>query len=144
MSKSNRILAIVQILIIVSLMLCNGGVSENLPDKSEIFPCKAHQCGCKTEYDCKTHCCCANHENSDTLDIQNNTQGNSFRAFVSSINCKYGSESFKSIDSSVKYMFENSVKPLSETFLCFLPHNSSIRLPEAFVSPPEKPPRFFI
>lgn len=144
MSKSNRILAIVQILIIVSLMLCNGGVSGNLPKKSEIFPCKGHQCGCKSESDCKTHCCCAPYENHHEFQTNSQEQKNGFRAFMSSVNCKYGNNPLTSIIVAVKYILEDKIHLKKESFLCFLFSVASIFIPEAFVSPPEKPPRFFI
>ena len=143
MSKRNRILAIVQVLIIVSLMLCNGGVSGNLPKKYDAFPCKDHQCGCKSESDCKTHCCCVPDENLNKFS-NNSEKQNRFKTFISSINCKYGNDPLTTITFTAKYILERQVRPIKESFLCFLSNDTSFHLPEAIVSPPEKPPRYFV
>ena len=144
MSKSNKILSYIQILVIVCMMLCNDGIRVTSVTKSEDFPCKGHRCGCKLESDCKVHCCCELYKNQDKFRDNNSEQKNSFRVFISSINCKYGSDPLTSITFTAKYILENQVQPIKESFLCFLFHDISSDLLEVFLSPPGKPPRHFI
>lgn len=143
MSQNNKILACIQILVIACLLVCNDGTALRSTGKSNVFPCKGHQCGCKSEYGCKTHCCCTAQENKNNIQINNYEQKNSFGVFVSSVNCKYGKDSFASLTIIVKFMLINQVLPIEESFLCFLSNVSSTHLPEVIVSPPEKPPRHF-
>ncbi|CAG1771570.1 hypothetical protein BAC3_01914 [uncultured bacterium] len=143
MSKSNKILSYIQILVIVCMMLCNDGIRVTSVTKSEDFPCKGHRCGCKSESDCKAHCCCGLFKNHDKFQ-NSNEQRNGFHVFISSVNCKYGSDLLSSITFTAKYILENQVQPIKESFLCFLSHDISIDLLEVFLSPPGKPPRHFI
>ena len=143
MRKTNKILAYVQILVLVCLMACNGGIAVNSSRKSDSFPCKGHQCGCKSELDCMTHCCCFAHENQDKVQNNNEKQKNGFHTFMSSVNCKNGNDPFSGITLTTKYIVESKVQSTKESFLCFYFSESSIFIPEAIVSPPEKPPRYF-
>ena len=142
MSNRNKTLSYIQIMVVICLMFCNGGIGINLPKKSDEFPCKEHQCGCKSEADCKTHCCCAPDENQNKFRSNSENQ-NGFKTFISSINCKYGNDPL-TISFTAKYMLESHVPPIQESFLCFLSNDISIRLPEVFVAPPEKPPRHYL
>lgn len=141
MIKSAHILAYVQILLVVCLMIGNGGGRVNFIKKSEEFPCKGHHCGCKSETDCKTHCCCALYENHDKFQNNSQEQKNIFRTFISSINCKYGNNPLTDMNFTVKYIMEDKVPPIKGLLLCFLFHNTSIFIPEVIASSIEKPPR---
>jgi hypothetical protein len=138
MYKSNKTLSCLQIVIIICLMVCNKGIAVNSFKKTGDFSCKGHQCGCKSEYDCKKHCCCAPTENIGEK------QKNGFQSFISSINCKAGNNSDRDISFSGKYLLVSNVMPVQESLLCFLSLGTSIRRPDIFASPPEKPPRRFI
>jgi len=142
--KSNKTLAYIQILVIVCLMVCNDGIKVTSVKKSGEFPCKEHQCGCKSESDCMTHCCCGLYKNQGKFQNNGNEQKNSFQVFMSSVNCKYGNDPLASITFTAKYILESQVQPIKESFLYFLSHDISISLREVFASPPEKPPRYFI
>ena len=143
MSKGNKIFACIQTFVILFLMVCHGGSIINFAKKSGEFPCKEHHCGCKSEFDCKTHCCCAPRQDHDKFQNKTENQKGSFQVFISSINCKMGNDLLTSINFTAKYILESKVQPLKETFLCFLLHDTSVHLPEVFLSPPEKPPKFF-
>lgn len=142
MSKCNKIFACIQTVVILFLVACCGGNIISNAKKSGAFPCEEHQCGCKSETDCKTHCCCAPDENQNKF--RNNSENqNGFKTFISSINCKYGNDPL-TISFTAKYMLESRVAPTEESFLSFLFHDLSIRLPEVFVAPPETPPRHYL
>ena len=142
MSKCNKIFACIQTCVILFLMICHGGSVISNAKKSGAFPCAGHQCGCKSEADCKTHCCCAPDENQNKF--RNNSKNqNGFKTFISSINCKYGNDPLTTISFTAKYMLNGQVLPIKESFLCFLFNDTSINLPEVFTSPPEKPPKLF-
>lgn len=132
-----------QILLVVCMTLCNGGIAVCFPGKSEEFPCKGHQCGCRSESDCRAHCCCK--LNKDLVMFQDNVHGrkNGLHVVISGVNCKYGDSPLKGIIFTVKYILEVKVQSEKEFFLCFFSHDTSIRIPEMSVSPPEKPPRDF-
>lgn len=141
MSKWNKICASIQIFVFLFLMVCNGGSIISPAKKSDVFPCAGHQCGCKSVPDCKTHCCCAPDENQNKF--HNSSENpNGFRAFISSVNCKYGNDPL-TISFTAKYMLESQILPIKESFLCFLFNDTSINLPEVFTPPPEKPPKLF-
>lgn len=137
MYKSRKTLIYLQIVIIISLMIFNKGIEVNSFVKTGDFSCKGHQCGCKSEYDCKKHCCCA------PTQIMREKQKNGLQSFISSINCKVGDTSNGDITFSGKYLSGSNVMQMEELFLCFLSLCTSIRLPGIFASPPEKPPRSF-
>lgn len=142
MSKCNKIFACIQTCVILFLMICHGGSVISIAKKSGAFPCAGHQCGCKSEADCKTHCCCAPDENQNKF--RNNSENlNRFKTFISSINCKYGNDPL-TISFTAKYMLESRDTLTKESFLSFLFNDLSIRLPEVFVAPPEKPPRHYL
>lgn len=143
MIKWNKIFACIQTFFMLFLMVCNSGSVISNAKKSDAFPCAGHQCGCKSEFDCKTHCCCAPRQDHDKFQNNTENQKGSFQVFISSINCKMGNDLLTSINFTAKYILESKVQPLKETFLCFLLHDTSINLPEVFTSPPEKPPKFF-
>ena len=138
MYKSHKILSYLQIVIIICLMVCNKGIAVNFFKKTGDFSCKGHQCGCKSEYDCKKHCCCA-----PTQNIREK-QKNGFQSFIRSINCKVGNNSGRDITFSGKYLLASNVMTMQESFLCFLSLSTANRLPKIFASPQKKPPRSFI
>ncbi|KAA0242180.1 MAG: hypothetical protein DYG83_12390 [Candidatus Brocadia sp. AMX2] len=140
--KSHKILTYIQISVIVCLLICNGGISVNSVRESDGFPCKGHQCGCKSESDCRTHCCCGVYKNRDKF--QSNEQKSSFHVFMSSINCTYGNDPLTGVTFTAKYMVGDQVQQIKESFLCFLSCDISNSLLEVFASPPKKPPRHFI
>ncbi len=143
MNKKNKILSCIQILAILSIIVCNGSITVNTPQKYREFPCKGHQCGCKSEPDHERNCCCT-FTGKQGMFLTGNKQKDVFQVFVSSINCKYGNDPLTGIIFTGKYILEEQVRPIKIPFLCFLPLATSIYLPEAFVSPPKKPPRFFV
>ncbi len=143
MSKCNKIFACIQTFVILFLMVCNSGSIISSAKKSGAFPCEGHQCGCKSEADCKTHCCCAPDENQNKFH-NSSEKHNGFRAFISSVNCKYGNDPLTTITFTAKYMLESQILPIKESFLCFLFNDLSIRLPEVYIAPPEKPPRYHL
>ncbi len=143
MRKSNKILAYVQILVIVCLTACNGSISVRSSQKSNSFPCKGHQCGCKSELDCMTHCCCFTSEKQEKFQTNGWEQKSGIHAFISSVNCKNGNDPLTGITLTAKYIVESKVQSTRELFLCFYFSESSIFIPEVLVSPPEKPPRCF-
>jgi len=77
--------------------------------------------------------------------FQDNVHGrkNGLHVVISGVNCKYGDSPLKGIIFTVKYILEVKVQSEKEFFLCFFSHDTSIRIPEMSVSPPEKPPRDF-
>ena len=142
MSKCNKIFACIQTFVILFLMICHGGSVISNAKKSGAFPCAGHQCGCKSEADCKTHCCCAPDENRNKF--RNNSENQTgFKTFISSINCKYGNDPL-TISFTAKYILERQDTLTKESFLCFLFNDLSIRLSEVFVALPEKPPRHYL
>ncbi|MBM2833550.1 MAG: hypothetical protein HW406_711 [Candidatus Brocadiaceae bacterium] len=142
MSKCNKIFACIQTFVILFLMICHGGSVISNAKKSGAFPCAGHQCGCKSEVDCKTHCCCAPDENRNKF--RNNSENQTgFKTFISSINCKYGNDPL-TISFTAKYILERQDTLTKESFLCFLFNDLSIRLSEVFVALPEKPPRHYL
>lgn len=140
MSRKNKALAYIQMLIVLCILPCNSGRAVNLPIKTSEFPCSEHQCGCKSALDCKTHCCCASYNNHDEFENSSKKQSG-FHAFMSSVDCKYGSDLLTNITFTAKYIVESRIQPAQESFLCFLFYRTTIHLPEIMVSPPEKPPR---
>lgn len=138
-----KIFACIQILVVVCLMLCNGGIGVNSIKKPAVFSCKEHRCGCKSESECKTHCCCELYENQNKFQGNSDEQKSSFQVFISSINCKYGNEIFAGISFTVKYIMELQVRSQKELFLCLLLDGISIPISEAVIFPPEKPPPYF-
>ena len=143
MRNINKIFSYAQMLVIVCLMAMSEDQGRIFFGKSENFPCAAHQCGCKTEADCKAHCCCSPHK--DQNEFQNISEKHkSFHVFISSLNCKHGNNAFTSTTFQSKYVLANKVQPTTESFLCFLISNTLIPSPEILPSPIEKPPRYFI
>lgn len=132
-----------QILVVICLMFSRGSIGINFSKQSDEFLCKGHQCGCELESDCKVHCCCGLFKNRDKFQ-NGNEQRNSFRVFMSNINCKYGGDPLTSITFIAKYLLDGQVQPIKESFLCFRSQDILNSLLEVFVSPPEKPPRRFI
>lgn len=143
MSKINKVLACIQILIFLGLALCNGGITISPLGKSGEFPCKEHACGCKSEADCKAHCCCSPHGNQ--LESQNSIkkQKDSLQSFISSLKCKSGSDAITCINAELKYVLEDYFVIPPITFFCFLAGDTLAHIREVMVSPPEKPPRCF-
>ncbi len=143
MKNINKVFSYIQILVIVCLMAMSEDRGRVFFSKSENFPCAAHQCGCKTEADCKAHCCCSPHKNYDKF--QNNSEKHkSFRVFISSLNCKYGNNALTGITFHSEYVLTDKIQPITESLLCFLISNTVIPSPEILPSPIEKPPRYFL
>ena len=141
MSKRNKILVYFQILIILCTVLCNCVITSKSIRKSSVFNYKEGQCCCKLESDCTT-CCCALDENKYGFQNNSKEQKNSFSALISSINCRLGNDPLTNINFVVKYLSEDQIQPIKETFLCFLAHVVTIYHPQEMVNLPEKPPRF--
>ena len=142
MSKMNKVLACIQILIFLSLTLCSSGITVSLSGKSDEFPCNEHACGCKSEADCKAHCCCLPQSNQSTSQYGVKKQKNSFQSFISSLKCKSGSDVIACINAELKYILEDYCVTPQITFFCFLASDTLAHLCEPMVSPPEKPPRY--
>lgn len=143
MSKINKVIACIQILIFLGLTLCNGGITISLSGKSDEFPCKEHACGCKSEADCKTHCCCSPQGNQVTSQQGIKKQKDSLQSFISSLKCKSGSDAITCINAELKYVLEDYFVIPPITFFCFLADDTLAHIREVMVSPPEKPPRSF-
>lgn len=137
----NKILPCIQILVFVCLTVCNGNLMTNPVRGPEPFPCKEHQCGCKTEADCMEHCCCASYENHQT---GSKKQKNGLFSFISSVNCKSGSPLISFVSFSEKYLSTEKEQSTQAPFLCFLHCSISFFSPEAFIFLPKKPPRHLI
>lgn len=140
----NKILSCIQILVFVSLTVCNGNLITNPVRVTEPFPCKGHQCGCKTAAECKDHCCCASYENHNGSQDINKKQKNGLYAFISSINCKSGSTLISCVSFNEKYVSTGKALPSQAPLLCFLHGDVSFFLPETFIPLPKKPPRHLI
>ena len=143
MSKMNKVIAGIQILIFLCLILCSDGITINLSGKSNEFPCKEHACGCKSEADCKAHCCCSLPGNQATDQQGIKKQKNSLQSFISSLKCKSGSDAITCINAELKYVLEDYFVIPPITFFCFLADDTLAHIREVMVSPPEKPPRCF-
>mgnify|MGYP001610369712 CR=1 FL=1 len=143
MSRIGKIVIYIQILVMVCLSLCNVGLVINYPKKPVAFPCKEHECGCKSEADCMTNCCCSP-SYGNQLKSQHGVkeQKNSFLSFISSLKCKSGSDAITFINTEFKYILEDNFVIPQITFLCFLANDTLVHLCEVMVSPPEKPPRY--
>lgn len=141
MSKMNKVLACIQILIFLSLILCSGGITISSLGKSDEFPCKEHQCGCKSEYDCKTNCCCSPQGNQLKSQRDIKKQKSGLRTFIGSLKCKSGSDVVTFLNAEFKYIMEDYFAIPHITFFCFLTSDTLAHLCEVMVSPPEKPPR---
>ncbi|MCF6158825.1 MAG: hypothetical protein E3K32_09690 [wastewater metagenome] len=136
----NKTLSYIQILILICSMLCGGGFTGNLPQKSQASLCAEHQCGCESESDCRKHCCCNSYERQDI----GSKQKNGFHVFISSIKCKYGNNPLTAITFTAKYIGEDQIEFIKASFLCFLLSYAAPYPSETIASPPEKPPRYFI
>lgn len=143
MGKINKAIACIQIFIFLSLTLCNSGATIISLKKSDVFPCKEHGCGCKSEADCRTHCCCSPQETLLTPQRDGTKQKNGLQSFISSLKCKSGSDAITFINANLKYILEDksTIPPIK--FFCFLTGDTLVRLREVMVSPPDKPPRCF-
>ncbi|MFN3532693.1 MAG: hypothetical protein ACK41Q_09335 [Candidatus Brocadia sp.] len=144
MSKTNKIVACIQILIFLSLSWCSSGTNIRLSGKSDEFSCKDHACGCKSAADCKVHCCCSPQGNQLTSQYRVKKQKNSLQSFISSLKCKSGSDAVTLVKAELKYILDEDFIIPHITFLCFLVSDTMTHLCEVMVSPPEKPPRFHV
>ncbi|MGQ3685709.1 MAG: hypothetical protein ACUBOA_12010 [Candidatus Loosdrechtia sp.] len=143
MSKINKVIACIQIVIFLSLMLCSSGVTTmNSLRKPDEFPCKDHDCGCKSADDCRTNCCCFPQGNHPGHYHSAKKQKSSLQSFISSLKCKSGSAAMVLINTEFKCIMEDYFVIPHITFLCFLASDTLTRLREVMVSPPEKPPRY--
>lgn len=135
--RSNKILVYTQVLIIFFLTLCSGGISLKPSKNTGAFPCAEHQCGCKSQSDCETHCCCASHKGDDNAEEQKAL----FGAIIRSINCKYGDGLAKIIAINLKYALEGPARPFIQQFLCFRSMETTSNFPERTEPPTVRPPR---
>lgn len=141
MSKASKIFAGIQIFIFLSLTLCGSGIPFKASVKSGEYPCKSHACGCKTETDCMTRCCCLTQGNQGKSYHGVKKQKNSLQSFISSLKCKSGSGAVTLINAELKYIPDDDCVIPQIAFLCFLASDTLMHLCDAMVSPPEKPPR---
>ncbi|MBE7446514.1 MAG: hypothetical protein HS132_15270 [Planctomycetia bacterium] len=142
MNKINKALACIQIVIFLSLtLLCSSETTISSFKKSDTFPCKDHACGCKSEADCKAHCCCSPQENQTTSQYDIKRQKNSFQSFISSLKCKSGSGAITCINAELTYILDDYCVIPQIPFFCFLASDTLTHLCEVMVSPPKKPPR---
>ncbi|MCF6155610.1 MAG: hypothetical protein E3K36_10230 [Candidatus Brocadia sp.] len=141
MSNTNKILACIQILIFLSHTLCGSGINFNVSVKSGEFPCKDHECGCKSASDCRTNCCCSPQGNYAKSHHDAKKQKNGFQSFISSLMCKSGSDGISVINTELKYVLEDDFVIPQIAFLYFLASDIMVHICEPMVSPPEKPPR---
>jgi hypothetical protein len=135
-----KLFSYIQILILICLIAWSGGTSVKLPRQSGKFLCEKHQCGCKSEFDCMTNCCCAFTENPNVFQKKNK----SLQAFISSINCNYGNDPLTGIAATTKYIKEYQIQPTEESFLCFIFLNTPVNPSKIIASRPERPPRYFL
>lgn len=142
MSKVNKVFACIQIFVFLSLLLCSGGITFTVSSTSDGFPCKDHACGCKSEADCRAHCCCSPNGNQSTTHYGVKKQKDSLQSFISSLKCKSGNNAITFINTELKYVTEDDCVISPITFLCFLTSDTTAHLCEPKVSPPEKPPRY--
>lgn len=143
MSRTYKIFCITHSMILICLMFCNGGTGINPSSESRESLCKGLQCGCRSEPDYKKDCCCTFTGEQD-VSHTGDKQKNIFRVFMSSIECMYGKGPLVTITFTSKYILEGPVLPIERIFLCFLPPEIPIYFPEVFISPPKKPPRYFL
>jgi len=142
MSTGVKIVSCIQILVMMFLVFCNTGFVVNHPINSAGFPCKDHACGCKSEADCKAHCCCPPQGNQSTFQYGvKKQQKDSLQLFISSIKCKSGNDTITFIPANPKYILEDGHIESPLTFLCFLANDTKIHFCEPAIPPPEKPPR---
>lgn len=141
MNKIHKVLACIQILVFFSLTWCSSGITTSLSGKFAEFPCNDHKCGCHSSDDCKTHCCCVPQGSQVTDHHGIKKQKNGLQSFISSLQCKLGSDAVTSINVELKYILEDHFVIPQITFLGFLTSDTLARIREVMVSPPEKPPR---
>lgn len=141
MSKTNKILACIQILIFLSLTLCGSGITFTVSVTSDEFPCKDHNCGCKSAVDCRTNCCCLPQGNHEKSHYGAKKQKNGIQSFISSLMCKSDSDGISVINTELKYVLEDDFVIPQIAFLYFLASDTMVHICEPMVLPPEKPPR---
>lgn len=141
MSMINRIFASIQILIFLGLALCGSGIPFTVSVKPGDYPCKGHACGCKTETDCMTRCCCLTQGNQGKSYHGVKKQKNNLQSFISSLKCKSGSDAVTLVNAELKYIPDDDCVIPQIAFLCFLASDTVVHASEPMVSPPEKPPR---
>lgn len=144
MNKKNKILACVQILAIFWIIVGNGSITINTPQKYGEFPCKGHQCGCKSGPDCKKHCCCGFYGDRYTFLDNGKGEKNTLHTFISSIHCKFGSGTLAKITITAEYKGEKKTELIKELSSSFLFYNIPPYPSDIIASPPEKPPRYFV
>lgn len=141
MSKANKILACIQILVFFSLTLCGSGITFTVSATSGEFPCKDHNCGCKSASDCRTNCCCLPQRDHEKYHYGVKKQKNGLQSFIGSLMCKSGSDGITVINTELKYVLEDDFAIPRIAFLCLLTGDTLAHICEPLVSPPEKPPR---
>lgn len=141
MNKINKIFSCIQILIFFSLTLCGSDIPFQASMRSDEHPCKDHACGCKSEADCLTHCCCSPQGNNVNSYHGVKRQRNTLQSFISSLMCKSGGDVITFINAELKYIFEDDFVIPHIAIISFLTNDIQVHLCEPAVSPPEKPPR---
>ncbi len=141
MIKSGKIVACIQIVVMLCSALYNIGIVINYPKKPVAFPCKEHDCGCKLETDCIKNCCCSPYGNYVNDQDGIKKQKNGFQSFISSLRCKSGNHAITFLNIKFEYILKDCFNIPPITFLCFLVNDTLAHLHEVMVSPPEKPPR---
>lgn len=141
MIKSGKIIAYIQIVVILCSVLYNVGITINCPKKPVVFPCKKYDCGCKLEVDCIKNCCCLPYDNYEKDQNDVKKQKNGFQSFISSLRCKSGNNTIAFINIKLEYILKDRFNIPPITFLCFFINDTLAHLHEVMVSPPEKPPR---
>ncbi|MCF6158822.1 MAG: hypothetical protein E3K32_09675 [wastewater metagenome] len=143
MNKKNTILTYIQILVILCIVLFDGGI--HFAQGAQETLTAEHQCGCGSGSGCKEYCCCStSYGDQNTFRDNSNRQKSGFLVFISSVNCKYGNNPLTTITFTTKYIGVNQLEFIRESFLCFLFLPVQSHPSEIIASPPEKPPRFFI
>lgn len=142
MNKKSKILACIQILTILWIIVCNGNITVNNPQKYGEFPCKGHECGCKSEPDCKKHCCCGFYGDGHTLQGNNKGEKKILSAFINSIHCRYGNDPLTKITITSEYKGDKKTELIKESFHSFSFYITSLYPSDIIASPPEKPPRY--
>lgn len=140
MNNMRIVITCIQVFICVCLVLCNNRIVTRPMGSSDGFLCKGHDCGCKSEYNCRTDCCCFPKMSYDGYKEGKNSLG----IFINSINCKYGNHLFPGTSLIGKYILECQSMIEDSSCVSILTDNLSVFIPQIMASPPEKPPRYVV
>ena len=135
----------VVISIVISIcLLVNSFIPRFMPlftgEKGE-FACKHHICGCKTERDCLSHCCCVTVP--DTYNMKcalKKNPGEIASAFIESLACA-GTPDMFAIGTAIIALPDDRTD-IPDMYLCVFLKRLKPVYPNSFqISPPDKPPR---